>query len=286
MMKRPAAAIGAIHKKPRLSSPLAQGAPSPGSLPVDASPVPQRSTACTSPNGPPSIASSSASQTAIPAVSIRSVLQQTVKAKAFDLRVYQNVMLIVAGLMPIVLDSVPDELATEVVDLLYESGVRKNEQWLDALENVNAAATTVLAISKYIETDDIAIQDNRVRSWAALLPVLQKSTVTVELSKDPAHLPHLQALLTELQHHNSTIIITINDSSIDGWASMLSSLQQRSEVKIELDQYPAQHPNMNQLIAALATHTTTSLELEYHFRAPSGATDSDPILQQVLQQPQ
>ncbi|KAK8720287.1 hypothetical protein OTU49_013438, partial [Cherax quadricarinatus] len=115
----------------------------------------------------------SASATPDTPVSIKRVLEVSIRSGEVDINKYQNVVIHVAGLLHLVLDQVPETAAREVVHLLQESGMRHNNQWLHLLDNTNMSPVIVKEISHLFNTKEtIEVRDGRVRSCAALLPHL------------------------------------------------------------------------------------------------------------------
>ncbi|XP_069935759.1 uncharacterized protein [Cherax quadricarinatus] len=148
-----------------------------------------------------------ASPTPYAPVSIRGVLEESIRSGVVDMNKYQNVLIHVAGLLYLVLDQVPETLAQEVAHLLQESGVRDNNQWLDLLDNTNMSPVIIKQISLFFNTEDtIYINDEHVRSCAALLPHLSSCKVDINIILAPGDLPDLPDLLAALTHHQCTIL--------------------------------------------------------------------------------
>nr|XP_053654078.1 uncharacterized protein LOC128703450 [Cherax quadricarinatus] len=101
-------------------------------------------------------------------VSIRGVLEESIRSGVVDMNKYLNVLIHVAGLLHLVLEKVPDTPAREVVHLLHESGMRDNDQWLDLLDNAKMSPAIVKEIPYFFNTEEtIDVRDRRVRSYAA-----------------------------------------------------------------------------------------------------------------------
>nr|XP_053656403.1 uncharacterized protein LOC128705201 [Cherax quadricarinatus] len=88
-------------------------------------------------------------------VSIRGVLEESIRSGVVDMNKYQNVLIHVAGLLYLVLDQVPETLAREVVHLLQESGMRTHKQWLNLLDITNICPVIVKEVSQFFNTKEI-----------------------------------------------------------------------------------------------------------------------------------
>ncbi|XP_069949557.1 uncharacterized protein [Cherax quadricarinatus] len=178
--------------------------PAPPTLP---SPTPAPRTPAPPTPAPPTQASP------IPAipVSIRGVLEESIRSSVVDMNKYQNVLTHVAGLLHLVLDQVPEAPAREVVHLLQKSGVTGNKQWLDLLDNTMMSPVIVKQISHFFNTEEtIVVLDEHVRSCAALLPHLSSCDVRIDIRGDPGDLPDLPDLLAGLTHHHCTHLLLHN----------------------------------------------------------------------------
>lgn len=189
-----------------------------------------------------------------PSVSLRSVLQQTIKTDTLDLGKYINVLVHVAGLLHLQFKSVPDDLAREVVQLLSKAGMREKlweDEWLDILENCKAAPATVREISKNIKTGrTIKIRDNRVRSWAALLPHIGPSETGVLLQGDPRDLPQLQDLLTNLRRHKTYLNIIITNENMNSWKDFMPYIKD-ANVRIDVKEEVTDTSSLEELFTNL-----------------------------------
>nr|XP_053654637.1 uncharacterized protein LOC128703820 [Cherax quadricarinatus] len=146
-----------------------------------------------------------ASATPATPVSIRGVLEESIRSDGVDMNKYQNVLIHVAGLLHLVLDQVAETPAREVVHLLQESGMRHNNQWLHLLDNTNMSPVIVKQLSRLFNNEaTIDVHDGRVRSYAALLPHLSSCKVEITIRGVPGDLPHLPHLLAALTHHHCT----------------------------------------------------------------------------------
>ncbi|XP_045598178.1 uncharacterized protein [Procambarus clarkii] len=143
---------------------------------------------------------------------IREVLTQAIKTRKVDMAEYQNVLVHVAGMLHLTLDPVPEALAYEVVDLLRQSGMREEYQWLDLLENTTATSVTAKAVTPSINNtnDTIEISNNRVGSYAALLPHLKPSNVSICIEDDPADIPRLPELVAGLGRHQCLRLLLLH----------------------------------------------------------------------------
>nr|XP_053655675.1 NACHT, LRR and PYD domains-containing protein 10-like [Cherax quadricarinatus] len=138
-------------------------------------------------------------------VSIREVLKQTLRAVTLEITKYQNVLVHVAGLVHLLLDQVPKDIAQQIVELLHESGMKNNSHWFDLLENTKISPEIVQEIANFISpVETIYISDSNVRSYAALLPYLTSSKVVINIFSDTADLPCLPNLLAGLDNHHCT----------------------------------------------------------------------------------
>ncbi|KAK8720940.1 hypothetical protein OTU49_013012, partial [Cherax quadricarinatus] len=155
----------------------------------------------------PASATPASSTTASP-VSVKGVLEKSIRSGVADMNKYQNVLIHVAGLLHLVLDQIPETPAREVVQLLQESGMRDNDQWLELLDNTNMSPVIVKQISHLLNTEKtIEVSDERVRSCVALLPHLSSCKVEINILDDPGDLPHLPDLLAALTHHHCTQLL-------------------------------------------------------------------------------
>ncbi|KAK8720407.1 hypothetical protein OTU49_013347 [Cherax quadricarinatus] len=138
-------------------------------------------------------------------VSIRGVLEESIRSGVVDMNKYQNVLIHVAGLLYLLLDQVPETLAREVVHLLQESGMRTHKQWLNLLDITNICPVIVKEVSQFFNTKDIIyISSIHVKRYSALLPHLSSCEVDITILCDPSDLPELPDLLAALTHHHCT----------------------------------------------------------------------------------
>ncbi|XP_069951159.1 uncharacterized protein [Cherax quadricarinatus] len=152
-----------------------------------------------------------ASRTPASPVSIRGVLKESIKSSKVDMNKYHNVLIHVAGLLHLVLEQVPEALVREVVNLLQESGMTDNDQWLDLLENTKFSSVTVKEISRFFETKQtINVTSGRVRSYSALLQHLSSREVVLNIHGNPGDLLDLPDLLSVLNHHHCAQVTLYN----------------------------------------------------------------------------
>nr|XP_053641297.1 LOW QUALITY PROTEIN: uncharacterized protein LOC128694948 [Cherax quadricarinatus] len=133
-------------------------------------------------------------------VSIRGVLEESIRSARVDMNKYQNVLIHVAGQLHLVLDQVPEASAREIVHLLQESGMRDKDQWLDLLDNTKMSPVIVKEISRFFTSEETIVRNERVRSYTALLPHLSSSVVKIIIRGDPSNLPGLPDLLAAFTH--------------------------------------------------------------------------------------
>ncbi|KAK3859279.1 hypothetical protein Pcinc_034592 [Petrolisthes cinctipes] len=111
---------------------------------------------------------------------------------------FQNLLKHTAGLLYLLLDSVPDSLAQEVVQLLHESGVNQRDEWLDVIAETHASPTVLAAIATHFpikedeyraeedyEKNAIVVTDGLAKGYSKLLPHLPPFWVEVEMTGDP-----------------------------------------------------------------------------------------------------
>lgn len=123
-----------------------------------------------------------------------------------ELSRFQQTLQLAAALLP---QTVSDEAAQQVVDLLKASGVRHEDQWLDIIEDTTKTPAVVLRVAHYFPVpQDILVTDSRVRSYTALLPHLPSARVGIVLDKEVSSMmPLLHALTGHactrlmLRHH-------------------------------------------------------------------------------------
>ncbi|XP_069936054.1 uncharacterized protein [Cherax quadricarinatus] len=175
--------------------------------PASATPASATPASATPASATPASATPASSTTASP-VSVKGVLEKSIRSGVADMNKYQNVLIHVAGLLHLVLDQIPETPAREVVQLLQESGMRDNDQWLELLDNTNMSPVIVKQISHLLNTEKtIEVSDERVRSCVALLPHLSSCKVEINILDDPGDLPHLPDLLAALTHHHCTQLL-------------------------------------------------------------------------------
>ncbi|KAK3883496.1 hypothetical protein Pcinc_012195 [Petrolisthes cinctipes] len=148
--------------------------------------------------------------------SIRKVLNDTLASSITDLKMYQNVLQHLAGLLHLHIDRVPNHMVVEVVELLRDAGVRNREQWLDLVEDTKASPAVLTAIasnalpfqglwssiSSIFSHPSINVKDGRVIALSALLPYLTPTEVRVSIDGRP---PNLTPLVDSLARHTYTL---------------------------------------------------------------------------------
>ncbi|XP_045583761.2 uncharacterized protein [Procambarus clarkii] len=193
---------------------------------------------------------------------IRKVLKETLKTDEVGIGKYQNVLVHVAGLLHLTMDQVPEALVREVVALLHESGMWRESQWLDLLENTNVLSVTAKAVAPFINSKrGIDISDSRVRSYAALLPHLKPSKVSISIKSDPSALPCLPDLLAGLTRHHCVMLSLEHHYYHDHTTTsdhILQCLQPLSELKVFMgclsgDYVAALAPSLEQLYLAVVS---------------------------------
>lgn len=123
-----------------------------------------------------------------------------------SLRLFQNLLRHVAGMLHIYLHPVPDKLALESVELLHKAGVRSKDQWLDLIENIKPSSVVTAAIATYFPAGgSILIQEGRVHSYSILLSHLPPMEVRLNIRGDPT------PLLPGLTHHTCTHVMVSGD---------------------------------------------------------------------------
>ncbi|KAK4328998.1 hypothetical protein Pmani_000634 [Petrolisthes manimaculis] len=147
---------------------------------------------------------------------IRKVLKYTLASSITDLKMYQNVLQHLAGLLHLHINPVPNHMVIEVVELLREAGVRNREQWLDLVEDTKASPAVLAAIasnalpfqgilssiSSIFSHPSINVMDGRVIAYSALLPYLTPTEVRVSIYGKQ---PNLTPLVDSLARHTYTI---------------------------------------------------------------------------------
>nr|XP_053644267.1 uncharacterized protein LOC128696863 isoform X1 [Cherax quadricarinatus] len=144
--------------------------------------------------------SAPATPTSSPPVGIRGVLQQATKKDNSNLTKYRNVFMHVARML-FNYQYELSEAIKEVVDLLHELGM-DDDQWLDLLGNIKTNPNSIKVIAGFLNPrGNICIRDNRVGSYAALLPHIVPSQLHIDIKGDPDGLPRLLDLLGNLNNH-------------------------------------------------------------------------------------
>ncbi|KAK3891284.1 hypothetical protein Pcinc_004799 [Petrolisthes cinctipes] len=148
--------------------------------------------------------------------SIRKVLNDTLASSITDLKMYQNVLQHLAGLLHLHIDPVPNHMVVEVVELLRDAGVRNREQWLDLVEDTKASPAVLTAIasnalpfqglwssiSSIFSHPSINVKDGRVIAYSALLPYLTPTEVRDSINGKP---PNLTPLVDSLVRYTYTL---------------------------------------------------------------------------------
>ncbi|KAK3857798.1 hypothetical protein Pcinc_035971 [Petrolisthes cinctipes] len=148
--------------------------------------------------------------------SIRKVLNDTLASIITDLKMYQNVLQHLAGLLHLHIDPVPNHMVVEVVELLRDAGVRNREQWLDLVEDTKASPAVLTAIasnalpfqglwssiSSISSHPSINVKDGRVIAYSALLPYLTPTKVRISIDGKP---PNLTPLVDSLVRYTYTL---------------------------------------------------------------------------------
>lgn len=132
---------------------------------------------------------------------IRRVLKSTLGTQEVELSLLQDVLQHVAGLLHLLKPNAPESVSVEVVDLLQESGVRCRKQWLDLLEDTEAAPAVLHRVAHHFmissNGEEIVVSDSHVSSYVALLPHLPaQCPVRVNIIHNPDDLEELLRILT------------------------------------------------------------------------------------------
>lgn len=119
---------------------------------------------------------------------IRRLLQDALQG-SIDLKKLRNLLLHVAGLL-----SQPDKpplpaVMQEAVDLLSEIGVKEVNDWLAVLEDTEVNSFALECVAKHVRSnnlrdEDVVVTDSTITSAAALLPIIPRKNVEVELHRD------------------------------------------------------------------------------------------------------
>ncbi|XP_042864116.1 uncharacterized protein LOC122248273 [Penaeus japonicus] len=140
----------------------------------------------------------------LPPWTIRKILEKsTGKSGVKDLlQKSQRVLIHLMGIMKYEGKSLKEDMVKEVVDLLGESGIKGEREWLDLLEEVKCDEDLVhYILSKMnMDTDSLMVEDSHVRAYLLLLPCLSPETkeVTITIRQRTEDVPGIEELLEAL----------------------------------------------------------------------------------------
>ncbi|XP_069936600.1 uncharacterized protein [Cherax quadricarinatus] len=143
-------------------------------------------------------------------VSIEEMLKQSVRTTMVNMAKYNNVLVHVAGLLPVLLGKVPVATTQEIVRLVREANMNLSDacnvdQWLHLIENTKCNKNITREIARFINTEKpICIKENQMLCCKALFPHLEPSEVHIDVMSEPddvSDLLHLLDVLTSYNHH-------------------------------------------------------------------------------------
>ncbi|KAK4298467.1 hypothetical protein Pmani_029187 [Petrolisthes manimaculis] len=175
-------------------------------------------------------------------ISIRKILNDNSASRTTDLKIYQNVLQHLAGLVHLHINPVPEYMVVEVVKLLHEAGVRNNEQWLDLVEVTKASPAVLAAIATKLK---MASNESMDRLPRGIMRLLDSTSIDTSMARLPRGIMRL---------FDSTFIkpgITVRDGRVIAYSVLLPYIKP-THVTVSIDGKP---PNMAPLVAGLAKHT-------------------------------
>ncbi|XP_063849533.1 uncharacterized protein LOC135093870 isoform X2 [Scylla paramamosain] len=231
---------------------------------------------------------------------VKEVLQEALGKLDKGLRPLQNVLYHVAGLLHLppsmVTQTVSEELlrtiTREIVDMLYESGLRMRERWLDLVEDTRVNPTVLRRVAPYFAAQDKYEYVFTFNEIEEDVKETEGTNVEKKIDKQDQNIEEEKS--KEKQTRNKGKIKTdgsnpsfpkkiktvgIYDTRIDCSLPLILLLPP-CEIKILLEQDPG--PRMADLINATRHHFCISLLLSHHFRKPNPAGTSDQLLQHML----
>ncbi|CAL4130223.1 unnamed protein product, partial [Meganyctiphanes norvegica] len=142
----------------------------------------------------------------------------------FELEKYQNVLLLLGGILALKDASLVANHGPEIIQLLKDTGIRNNSQWYDVFEdfNLNRAAAEQFGklIAPSLDIEDFEIKSADVEILATLIQYVNIDSVTLDIDSTdtPAQLPDL---VNVLRSKNCNLIIRkIVDNNLTFWNSI------------------------------------------------------------------
>lgn len=144
------------------------------------------------------------------------VIREVLEAVYYDdlaslnIKKLQNVLKHFAGLLYNKDGEVTENEANELVQLLKESGITDQEQWLDILGEVKCDQKTAKHIAKAVFKGKFWVKDSRIEEYISLMPYANPSHVVLDLTHDPDDIPHLKKLLEAISKHKCRVSLYLH----------------------------------------------------------------------------
>ncbi|CAL4123022.1 unnamed protein product, partial [Meganyctiphanes norvegica] len=183
---------------------------------------------------------------------------------------YQNILQLLGGILALKDVNLVEQHGQDIIDLLIETGVSNNSQWMDIYMDLNVNPTAAEKFGKliapHLKIDDLNIKNGDVEVLSNLLQYCDIKKVTFYISGNvmPAQLP---ALLNVLTDKNCKVTIKkITEAQVHFWDTLIRLNDQININEVTFDisgpVMPAQLPALLNVLADKKCKVTINITTE------------------------